>query len=841
MKPKALILALLPVFSGAYAADSANTPDNARQVEMNTLVVTAPFAQKMGTQRITQQQIQDRVTGNGTISELLKSNLNVQFSNTDGNSNTPGEIAPENVSFHGEKFYNNNWMIDGMSNNDTVNPGADKGAIATSDPDGSSPFDLPAGGTQSFWINSGIIDRVDVYDSNISAKYGQFTGGVIDAKLKDPDPEKAFGDISYRTTRSSWVKYHIEDDEFYNAENLTDQPKFTKHIYSININQPLNKQAALLFSYNRTQSTIPYHHSYMHDWSNQKRLSETYLLKGLYNLADGDKLKFTAMYSPHESTYVKPNTQNGAFTNNGGGIRFNGEWVHLFENGDVTTYLGYKETQNKIKHGGSNYYSWYNRNGYFDWCSNANCSLAYDGGYGNFETGNRTWTAKQDYRIDPMTWGNSQHTMAFGWQADLAKAWYRRAQNTYAYAGSATNITLDSNTACASGDDACLDNSYYYTRRIAYYAKNTSVSNSHYAAYFEDKIDWGKWQFTPGIRIDYDRFLKNTNVSPRLTASYDVFGNENTQIFGGLNRYYAASMLAYKLREATGGQATETRADNNSDWVEGTETTSSTRRYLHKDGLKTPYSDEINLGIEQRWGNSLWTAKWVQRHGKNQFGRDTTTVDGTAYRVLNNEGFSQSNTFSLEGQTMAPWKFKYAEIRIKGGLNYARKKSNSDTYEDSLTEDVLDDRIIVNGKLKGINDKPETEYNTPWRLYTDIVTRFPRWNLTWTNTFNYTAGYTAWDTSTVNCATDNHSACGSYTGTATEYNKLKFANAFTLDWHFSYDIPMGRNKKLTFNADIHNVLDRTIKTKKNSSSSGNSNNVVYKLGRQFWLGARYSW
>lgn len=134
MKPKALILALLPVFSGAYAADSANTPDNARQVEMNTLVVTAPFAQKMGTQRITQQQIQDRVTGNGTISELLKSNLNVQFSNTDGNSNTPGEIAPENVSFHGEKFYNNNWMIDGMSNNDTVNPGADKGAIATSDP-----------------------------------------------------------------------------------------------------------------------------------------------------------------------------------------------------------------------------------------------------------------------------------------------------------------------------------------------------------------------------------------------------------------------------------------------------------------------------------------------------------------------------------------------------------------------------------------------------------------------------------------------------------------------------------------------------------------------------------
>ena len=840
MRRSALSLALVSVFPAVYAADNTDVQTDTL-VDLNTIVVTAPFAQKMGTQRITQQQIQDRVTGNGTISELLKSNLNVQFSNTDGNSNTPGEIAPENVSFHGEKFYNNNWMIDGMSNNDTVNPGADKGAIATADPDGSSPFDLPAGGTQSFWLNSGIIDRVDVYDSNISAKYGQFTGGVVDAKLKDPDPGKAWGDISYRTTRDSWTNYHVDDPDFFNAESVLDQPKFTKHIYSINVNQPLNERAALLFSYNRTQSSIPYHHSYLREWENQKRESETYLLKGLYTLADGDKLKLTAMYSPHKSSYVKPNTRNGTFTNNGGGVRINGEWQHYFERGDVTTYIGYKETHNKIKHDGSNYYSWYNSNGDFDWCSNARCSLSNEGGFGNFETGNRTWTAKQDYLFDPLQWSNSKHTLSFGWQADKARAWYRRDQNTYAYAGSRANITQDSSLVCAADDDACVDGSYYFKRRTAYYAKNVHVNNNHYSAYFQDKIDWGKWQFAPGLRIDYDQFLKNTDIAPRFTASYDVFGNRNTQIFGGLNRYYSASMLAYKLREATGGQATETRADNTGAWAEGEETTSTSRRYLHRDGLKTPYSDEINLGLQQRWGNSLWTAKWVQRHGKNQFGRGSTTVDGTAYRVLNNEGFSQSNTFTLKGELMRPWQLKYATLNIDGGFSVSRNKSNSDTYEDALSDDVLDDKIIVNGKLRGINDKPETEYSTPWTVMLNLTSHFPRLHLTWTNTLNYKAGYTAWDTSTVNCATDNNAACGSYTGTATEYTKQKFSNAFTLDWHFNYDIPMGRGKKLTLNADIHNVLDKVIKTKKSSTSSGNSNNVAYKLGRQYWLGAHYSW
>lgn len=828
MKPNAIMLALLPVFaaSNGYAADEGQQTEP--QTNLNEIVVYGTFAQEKGTQRVTQKDIQNRVTGNGTISEVLKNNLNVQFSNSDHTGNTAGEISPENVSFHGEKFYNNNWMIDGMSNNDTTNPGADNGELST-DFDGSSPFDLPAGGTQSFWVNTGIVDRIDVYDSNISAKYGQFTGGVIDAKLKDANPAKASGSIEYRTTRDNWTKYHVEEgSDFYKAESIRNQPQFTKQSLSVNVNQPLNEDTAVLFSYNRTSSKIPYHHAYMDKWTNQERESETYLLKGTHFAENGDKFNVTAMYSPHKSTYVKPNVEAGEVSNKGGGFRINGEWQHLFDKGRVDTYLGYKKTWNKIDSAADNYYNYRQVDGLFDWCSNANCSYAQYGGYGQFETGNATWTAKQDYTFDPVIWGNSKHTFGLGWQADFAEAWYRRGQDTYAYSAS----TASSSTTCNDGDDACFAGNFWFRTRVKYPVRDVTVGNNHYAFYLQDKINWGKWEVTPGMRIDNDRFLGNTDIAPRLTASYDAFGNKNTILFGGLNRYYASNMLAYKLREATGSQITQTRSCSTCEWSGSDETTSSSRRYIHSN-VDTPYSDEINFGVQQTWGNSIWTAKWVQRHGKDQFNRTSTTIDGVTYRTLTNDGSSKSNTFSIEGRMNKPWQFKYATVDLSGGVNYSESKSSFNYYDDTVDDTEM---IIVDGKLRSINDKPTMDYNNPWRVMLNVNTAFPRWHLIWTQTLNYTAGYAAWSSNSYECSSAV-AACGNYTGKVTEYTKDRFKNAFTLDWHLGWSIPTYRGQKLELTADITNVWNRKIETK----SSANSTTTTYKLGRQYWLGARYTW
>ena len=152
MKPSLLTLALVSAFAAAQAHtadDNANTqpetaansetsseqPAQAAQKLQNITIRATPFAQKMGTQRITSRQIATRPHSNGTITGLMHDNPNVQFSNISGTSESAGEIAPENVSFHGEKFYNNNWQIDGMNNTDNSNPGAGAGYQNSNDSD----------------------------------------------------------------------------------------------------------------------------------------------------------------------------------------------------------------------------------------------------------------------------------------------------------------------------------------------------------------------------------------------------------------------------------------------------------------------------------------------------------------------------------------------------------------------------------------------------------------------------------------------------------------------------------------------------------------------------------
>lgn len=852
MQPKAIVLALLPLFSGAYATD---TPANATETELNTIVVTAPFAQKMGTQRITQKQIQNRPSGNGTITDLLNANANIQFSNISGSSEAAGEIAPENVSFHGEKFYDNNWMIDGMSNNDNVNPGADNGYM-TNNPSGTNADDLPAGGTQSFWVNADIIDSVDVYDSNISAKYGQFTGAVIDAKLKDPDLRKASGSISYRTSRDNWTQYHskpttnsnITDAEtVQKAEQHYYQPQFTKNIYSINLNQPINERAGILFSYNRTESDIPYHHSYMDVWTDQKRLSETYVLKGTYKTDSGDTWKLTGLYSPHESKMYRANYKNGSFTNNGGGYRFNLEWKHLFDKGQVESYLGYKSTQNKVENESNSVKNWSLRardrttpHDYIDWASGAN--VAREGGFGTIETNNKTWTAKQDYQFDEFTLGNSKHSINLGWQADWAQASYRRYTDVYNYLQA--GATAIGTASCLNGDDTCLEGDQYFSRRSVYPARSLKVGNNHYAAYFEDIIDWGKWQITPGLRIDHDRFLKNTDFAPRFTASYDVFGNNHTKIFGGLNRYYANSMLSYKLREGIRYFYEERRSAPDADWtVYNSDSSSGLIKYRYPGSLKTPRSDEINLGLYQIIGNSEWTLKWVQRHGKDQFAMNLegTVAERNRSYVMNNNGSSSANTFTLTANMRRPLEFKYATIDISGGAAYSRNKTNITSYESQYDEDTANEMILMDGKLSTRDGIKATDYNNPWKLFANISTDFPKLRLNWSQRLNYTAGYSAWSSTSGVCSADL-AGCGSYTGDVDIYTREKFKDIFTVDWRFTYKQPIYKKQTLDLTLDIINVFNTVAFARgSNANNASTTGRVTYKLGRQFWLGARYAW
>ncbi|MGR3807146.1 TonB-dependent receptor plug domain-containing protein [Pasteurella testudinis] len=812
---------------GAYAEENA-TQTSLTEIEealavddssttLETIHVSGtPFSQQVGTQKITEEQINNRPLRDGNITELLRNNPNIQFSNTADKSTAAGEIAPNEVSINGEKYYNNNYTIDGLSNNDNLNPAANNALTSGgNDVEGYSPTDLPSGGTQSFWVDTSLLKNVEVFDSNISAKYGRFTGGVINAELIDPRLDKSSGKLFYRTTSDAWASFYLQEgtEESYNkAENLGDQPQFTKQQYGIHVSQPLSEKASLLFSYNRSESKIPYHHAYLDQWDTQRRINESYLLKGVYLPDNGDLWKATLMYSPHRSEYFKKNIKNGGFTNTGGGFQASLQWDKEFDWGKMSSVMAYKKSGNSVKHEEQNYYNYNNTRGAYDWCTNAACSSSQFGGYGQFSTERESVTFKQDFSFNTLATAAIEHDLKAGWEYISAGAKYKRDSDSYL------------NVYNANG---------YLTSYTLHPARNVSANDDNYAVYIEDSMKWKNLSATIGLRLDRSAFLGNNNLAPRFSTSYDVFGDDSTQLFGGVNRYYSGSVLTYKLRNLIGTRTTctDTRATGTYNCTPATGTS-----YDVSD-LKTPYSDEYVLGFSQKLYDTRLTLKWVNRHSKDQFVRTGSTAknaDGVNTYYMTNLGRSKTDTFTLNIKPEQAYQFKYATINWSLGAQISDSESNFSTY--AVRETGYDyDKAIVNGTLKDITQLPTTDYNTPWSAFFTLDTHFPDLRLDWSQRFSYSAGYRGYTTSSGVCPTD-YSVCGNYVGDVLVYDEYKQGSYFMWDWHFAYKQPTFKTQFLEFTVDINNVLNRRVIAA--SSSSGSS---TYKMGRNFWLGVSYNW
>ena len=79
---------------------------------------------------LTREDIARRPTEDGNITDLLKSNPAVQFSNHGDGSLQMGEIKPSNISIHGSVAYQNNYTLDGISTNSDLDP-AEQTSVTT--------------------------------------------------------------------------------------------------------------------------------------------------------------------------------------------------------------------------------------------------------------------------------------------------------------------------------------------------------------------------------------------------------------------------------------------------------------------------------------------------------------------------------------------------------------------------------------------------------------------------------------------------------------------------------------------------------------------------------------
>lgn len=605
----------------------------------------------------------------GSVTEALKGESRIQYDYQHQSSLTVGEIAPPRISISGAKPYENNFLIDGVSISNTLNPsGLDNSKSAV---------DLFVGGADmAVFYDTELIDEVQLYASNIPAQYGGFVGGVVDARLREPRSDRWRFKLTGRYSNDSW--FDLRHDE--SASDTPDrQPEFTLYRTGISADGPLNDQASLLLSFSRLQATIPLLRtradgsSYKDD---QERTSENYFARLTLDPHNDLKIHFDLTYAPYSARRWDPTFRDSDWSIDNRAWRFATRFDYILSGGVLTGKAAFS------------------RNGFSrDSDSDYRYAGADDqyGGLGDARNKNREADISLDFVSTDHTRGQIVWTYATG----------------LAYGYKHTDMW----------NEPIVLHSLTATRRTlqTYEGVSQSRHNSTLAGYGQVELRWNRLLLRPGVRIDHDRFSGNTDFAPRFKSEYDLFGNDSLRLGFGVNRYYGQHLSAYAFRRhrPIHTQIYDIQSDGSE--VPRDPSTSATRDY-RSDGLETPYSDELSGEISGSLPYFDYGVSVVRRWHKRQL--VSKTKDGTSY-ALTNDG--QGNYEALSAYVSRAFSTaRFGRHQLTLSATQSKTRSDNGYFDSNFREDLvlqgfeLDfDSVYYNGRFMSRSELPAENFNAP--------------------------------------------------------------------------------------------------------------------------------
>jgi len=853
---KLLTLAILSALSaGAHAADAASsdtpapatavppatTPEYLKPTTLDTLKVIGqrlfPYQEGL---MLDERYIDEQAKGNGDIATLLRINPNVQFDDTASHSRNMGEIRPAEISINGGLYYQNAFVVDGASFNNDLDP-------ASNNP---NHFADPPSHTQGIAIDTSLIGSLTVYDSNVPASYGGFNGGVVDAETRQA--KDAFsGKLSFRMTRSVWNEVHVNDDYrqvFEESSSLANQPIYDKHQANLTLEGRTASGIGLIGTINRTRSEIPLRaHSggrtpeFDEPVKDTIRENTSYSLRGDWKNDTGLTLSGSVVYAPTDETYFIENARDSWFDLKQGGPIISlratldhGAWT-------LGNTLSYSDLDSSRRSDVDFWRSWRwseDKN----WGTNPSASgLSTEGNWGNVDQTNRTLAYTFIADRDAISFGNTQHRLQFGAEASRREATYRRLNDHYAWITPLATSTctdargvVDTVTCSLAPARGFNGRGQFLSRLTTYHAGYFEAESTDWAAFAQDDIRAGNWSFRPGVRVDGSTLTEQTTIAPRFAMSWDLFGNQQSLLTAGVNRYYGRNFFAYKLRE--GRERLETSQSrvatgaNALVWSAPVQSTTQTRF----EELDVPYSDELSLGFNQAWGNYDLNAKYVRRENRDEVMRvRVASGDSSGYYSANvyeyqNVGRAESDTYTLSIRTRRPWQWGPSTSTAQLAFDYTdTRRAYTGSYQDYSTNyDETDYNAIVRyeGDIMRAYDIPADSFNRPWTARLATQTRIEAWGLLWSNFLRYRAGYLG----------VSQVGYEDYQGDRIEvFEQVDYPHSFTWDTVVEYAFDLPREQQIYARIEVQNALNRANRI------SGSTYAALYEPGRSYWLELGY--
>ncbi|WP_047513966.1 TonB-dependent receptor plug domain-containing protein [Vibrio harveyi] len=726
-------------------------------------------------QTLDADDIKDTPSSNGNLTDYLKDNPNVRFAGGDLDGFQGGEIKPVSVSILGADPDQTAYMIDGVNVNNDLDPNGSlfDGTVGTV-PSKSSE--------QAYYIDANLLSGVEVYTSNVPASLGGFTGGAVVAETRQYNGEDRVK-LSYRTTQSEWAEMQVDRNIKEKVNNVVPngygadfQPDYKKNFFSVMAEQSLTEDIGMVVGFSRRESDIKQKRLINKngdtDHRNHNRLSDNFLANFNWTPSVERSLELGFRLSNYEEgKYFATNLDNNV-TDTHLAYGSTVKWTQRLGSGQLSATAAYDQFTDERKSNAT----------YALVTSDLDNGMDYEeGGYGNSQLTQQNVQLKLHYEFDRLELAGTSHLPSIG-------AGYKKTSFDFNRDNDVTQKTV-----------MYFFGSIFDERTSTTRKGSVSTDYQDYSFYAEDVIHWNNFTIRPGIRVERDDYLENTNIAPRFSASW--FATDQTTLNVGLNRYYGRSFASMKL-------AGEVLKLNDSE----------TRDYKSVEGLDTEYSDEVSLRADQIAGNFLISAGYVYRDYKKSIDTKVTDTGGKKiYSYYNGSSFSV-DTYTLQVSNITPW--------VLGPTNWTTSLAADYMISDRAEISEPNQAVIYDGKLM-TKAQMEQEVNSnkeEWVARVGINMDIPRYNLTWANKVY------------IKAPVDKHEYQDTVDGIEI-YRGYNFGTHTQWDTRLRYQPSLFGTHSAYVQVDVLNVLDQVRQDELKADRQGDYG--LYSPGREFWLELGY--
>jgi len=772
-----------------------------------------------GSRKLDREEIEALGDASGDPNELLEILPNIQFDQTRGrlNADTAGDLSPAEVSISGGRPYENNFIVDGVSTNSLLDVVSQRS------------FDNTEGDTQAVFLDADLLKEFEAIDSNVSAQYGQFLGGVIRAETRDPRDQYAIT-LSSQYSTSDWVQYLIRSEDKTNP--LPGETQFSRTQNRIALDLPFTERISALFAYTRAEADVTrgaLSSAYFAGERTRTTIKDNYLFKLRFEQDETSVFTVQTLLTPYENQYFRTNV--GRQFGGGSSSRFT--WARELANSQLDFSLSYTTAESSREEDPNHFI--YANTASIDWVADVRSS-ASRGGFGNLDVTQETLQldAKHIFEFE-------DSRFSYGLQASQTSALRSRGQTNFGYRGAIETSGLPM-VGGDSNDGSIIQNEQFLTERNDYRsftAEAEIVQLSIFSEYSHD-FEISAWLTvvpSGGLRYEYDDFLENHNFAPRTNVRFDL--PKGLSLTAGYNRYFGKNQLAYALREQNPDSFVYRRAFefDGSQFVLGDFALDQQRRFtaFGSSELDTPYSDEFSLALTLPvWELGEFRIKAISRDNKSGLARSepiaTTATNelGEAFAFdryeLTNRGASEYRSLSME------WSKKWKNHRFSASTTLSENivAPGTDTFFSNTNLELENERVFYKGALIDYSalDVERSNFNIPFYLAFG-------WVSTWINDRLRIGFRGRWRDSyeTVNFSGDTVDANGNRGGGFDLYEDVALKTQFIIDSTVNYTWETERFGEISLDLKIDNVFN-------SSPNVPVSLLNPFQLGRAFSLGAK---